>query len=179
MASRHDTAAKLGSAPDELTCPEGRVSKPTRRRGGRDIVDIDTYIPYFLTSVNNALSRGASARYLAEFGIGIFDWRLVSMLAIEPRIPAHRACQVVSLDKAQVSRSLKKMREFGLVDFETAEGDPRRKIWWLTDRGYDLHDRILRVALERERALIEGADPDDLEAFLRVIRIMRRNVEKL
>ena len=37
----------------------------------------------------------------------------------------------------------------------------------------------LAAALERERKLIAGVDPDDLEAFLRVIRIMRRNVDDL
>lgn len=164
---------------DGLLCPEGRLSNPTITRGGRAIVNVDTYIPYFLSSVNNALSRGASARYLSSFGIGIFDWRMVSMLAIEPRIPAHRACEVVAFDKAQASRSLKKLLELGYADFEAETSDSRRKVWWLTERGYELHDAILTIALDRERQLIEGVDPDDLEAFLRVLRIMRRNVDRL
>ena len=54
--------------------------------------------------------------------------------------------------------------------------DPRRRIWWLNEAGYVIHDSILQVALERERQLICGADPNDLEAALRVMRIMRKNV---
>jgi DNA-binding MarR family transcriptional regulator len=165
---------------DKTLCPEGRISSPTRRHAdGREIVDIDTYIPYFLSSVNNALSLGASSEYLTDFGVGIADWRVISMLAIEPRIPAARIVEVIAIDKGAASRSLNKLDELGLVDFEAMASDPRRRIWELNDAGYEMHDRILAAALERERKLIEGADPDDLEAFLRVIRIMRRNVDRL
>ncbi|MAM60045.1 MarR family transcriptional regulator [Maritimibacter sp. UBA3975] len=165
---------------DRTVCPEGRISSPTRRnKDGRDIVDITTYIPYFLSSVNNALSLGASSEYLKTFGIGIADWRVISMLAIEPRIPAARIVEVISIDKGATSRSLNKLAELGLVDFEAMESDPRRRTWELNAAGYELHDRILAAALEREKKLIEGADPDDLEAFLRVIRLMRKNVDRL
>lgn len=165
---------------DRSACPEGRISNPTRRHpDGRDVVDIDTYIPYFLSSVNNALSLGASSEYLKTFGVGIADWRVVSMLAIEPGIPAARIVEVIAIDKGATSRSLNKLDALGLVEFETMASDPRRRIWALNDEGYEMHDRILAAALEREKKLIEGVDPDDLEAFLRVIRIMRRNVDRL
>ena len=38
---------------------------------------------------------------------------------------------------------------------------------------------MLEAALKRERELISGAEPEDLEAFLRVIRIMRKNVDTI
>jgi DNA-binding MarR family transcriptional regulator len=149
------------------------------RGDGRVVIDIDAYIPYFLSSVNNALSLGASYEYLKTFGVGIADWRVISMLAIEPRIPAARVVEVIAMDKGAASRSLNKLAELGLVTFETMATDPRRRIWELNDKGYQMHDRIMTAALERERKLIDGADPDDLEAFLRVIRLMRKNVEQL
>lgn len=160
-------------------CPGGRLSTPTTQRDGRPVVDMTAYIPYFLTSVNNTLSRGASQLYIARFGIGIVEWRAVSTLAIEPRIPASRICELVALDKAATSRALARLHDLGYLDFEAREPDPRKKAWWLNEAGYRLHDRVLAVALERERRLIEGIDPDDLEAFLRVMRIMRRNVDRI
>lgn len=48
----------------------------------------------------------------------------------------------------------------------------------LTDKGYGLHDQIITVALERERQLVRGVDSDDLETFLKVMRIMRRYVDE-
>jgi DNA-binding MarR family transcriptional regulator len=160
-------------------CPEARISSPTKSFGGRQIVDVTNYIPYFLVAINSALSRGASHLYLQMFGIGIVEWRVISMLAIEPRISAARICKVVSLDKSGTSRALQQLLSRGYLSFSASKTDPRRKIWWLNTRGYALHDKILAIALEREKELIEGIKPDDLETFLKVVRIMRRNVDRI
>lgn len=165
--------------PLHQNCPLGRISSPVRHTpDGRAVIDTATYIPYFLVSVNNPLSRGASQFYLDNFGIGIVEWRVISMLATEPGIPASRICSVISLDKGATSRALTNLHRLELATFKAAPADPRKKTWWLNEEGYHLHDRLIEIALERERKLIEGADPGDLEAFLRVMRIMRRNVEK-
>lgn len=156
-----------------------RHSSPTVLRNGRRIVDYDTYIPYFLAVVNNALSRGASALYLKRFGIGIGEWRVVSILANEPGVAASHIGDVVAMDKAAVSRSLSKLETLGVLKIVISPNDPRRRTISLNSAGYDLHDQILSLALEREKQLIEGTDPDDLEAFLRVMRIMRHNVRDL
>lgn len=157
-------------------CPEGRLSCPTIERDGRQIVDVRTYIPFLLSSVNNALSGGASSLYREMFGVGIVEWRTMSMLAIEPRITANRICEVVHLDKAATSRALKQLEADGRVEFVTSETDERKRLWWLSSAGYDLHDRILAVALGRESRLIRGVDPQDLEAFIRVMRTMQLNL---
>jgi len=157
-------------------CPDARISVSTKQVDGRQVVDIETYIPFFLSTINNALSRGASQVYRDKYGIGIVEWRVMSMLAIEANIPAVRICKVISTDKGQVSRALVSLSEAKMVSSEVVSVDVRKKNWKLTDKGYALHDEILAVALARERALIEGCTPDDLEAFLRVMRRMGQNV---
>lgn len=164
---------------DRSLCPESRISRSTLDRNGRAVLDISNYIPYFLVAVNNTLSRGASHYYLNTFGVGIVEWRVVAMLAIEPRIPASRTCKDIGLDKAATSRALHRLYDLGYLEFEAVKSDPRRKIWWLNEKGYDLHDKIIVDALEREKRLITGVDPDDLEAFLRTMRIMRQNVDSI
>ncbi|WP_127104613.1 MarR family winged helix-turn-helix transcriptional regulator [Pararhodobacter zhoushanensis] len=161
------------------TCPEARISSPTTERNGRAVVDINQYTPYFLSAVNNKLSRGASQLYLERFGIGIVDWRVISMLAIEPWIAAARICQVVELDKAATSRSLSKLSEQGILDHEISEQDIRRRTWALNDKGYALHDAVLAVALDRENTLISGVEPQDLEIFLKVMRQMHGNLAQM
>jgi DNA-binding MarR family transcriptional regulator len=155
------------------------VSSPVVSIDGRLVIDLNTYIPGFLSTVNNSLSRGASQKYREEFGIGIVEWRVMSMLAIEPKIHAVRICDVISTDKGQVSRALASLNNAGFVDCEIVSADIRKKKWWLTGAGYDLHDQILSIALERERKLIAGCDAQDLEAFLRVARIMNENISQL
>lgn len=158
-------------------CPEGRLSKPTRKSGQRDIVDIETYAPFFLSAVNNALTHGASKLYRKEVGIGVVEWRIVSMLAIEPGIKASRICEVIHLDKAATSRGLSLLADQSYLIVKASEKDPRDRKWRLSKKGYELHDGVLQLALERERRLIQGVEPEDFEAFLRVMRLMRRNLD--
>jgi DNA-binding MarR family transcriptional regulator len=160
-------------------CPDGRISVSTKSNDGREVVDIDSYIPYLLVAVNNTLSRGASQYYLEYFGVGIVEWRVISMLAIEPKITASRICDIISLDKAATSRALKQLQDKAYASFKTSSSDNRRKIWCLSSKGYRLHDKILEIALEREKQLISGISPTDLEAFLRAMRVMLKNVKKI
>lgn len=161
---------------EDLKCPEGRLSRSVREVDGIKVIDLNTYVPSFLSTINNALSRGASQKYRDQFGIGIVEWRVMSMLAIEPNIPAVRIGEVICTDKGQVSRALLKLYEAGLVESEIVSADVRKKNWWLNDNGCAMHARILEIAIERERQLIAGCDPEDIEAFLRVARIMNRNL---
>jgi DNA-binding MarR family transcriptional regulator len=179
MSSASKTSFSSTESGAEELCPEGRISRSTMTVEGHQVVDLVSYIPYLLSSVNNALSRGASQLYLDRFDIGIVEWRVMSMLAIEPRIQAARICEVIHIDKGATSRALARLSKAGLLGHEVPGSDVRKKTWWLNPKGLTLHDEILTVALGRERSLIVGVDPADLEAFLRVMRLMRGNVEAL
>lgn len=39
------------------------LSPPIRTQLGREVINIDRYVPYFFASINNLLSRGALQRY--------------------------------------------------------------------------------------------------------------------
>lgn len=156
-----------------------RISNSTVQNGERAILDITNYIPYFLAAVNNPLSRGASKIYLKNFNLGIVEWRVIAMLAIEPGTTASRICDVIALDKGATSRALTRLCESGYLEFSSKKSDARRKKWSLNDAGYLIHDQVLQLALQREEKLIEGIAPADIEIFLRVIRRMHKNVGAL
>ena len=55
------------------------------REGGEAagaVLDLETYVPYFLTAISNTWSRSASRLYLERFGVGVTEWRVLSQLAI-------------------------------------------------------------------------------------------------
>lgn len=169
---------KAGATSSKL-CPVGRISKSVKRVKSRAILDLDTYVPFFLASVHNKLASGASSIYRKKYGIGIVEWRIVAMLAVEQGINAQRICDVVALDKGATSKALKTLLARGYLHSVTEESDKRFKKWWLTDLGFELHENIIAIAIEREKSLITDVDPDDLEAFLRVMRIMRTNLKEM
>ncbi|MTH79613.1 MarR family winged helix-turn-helix transcriptional regulator [Paracoccus aestuariivivens] len=155
-----------------------RISSPVTLRDGTTILDIDHYAPFLLNAVSNAWLRLTSARYRDEFGLGIVEWRVLSMLNIEPGISANRICDVVRLDKSAVSKSLSILDDSGYLRFESNPTDPRKRRWWLSERGLETHERILGIALDYEAKLVDEVPAQDLDTFLRVMRQMLHNLDE-
>jgi len=136
----------------------------------RTVLDLENYVPALITFVSNKLSAGASKTYRKLFGIGVTEWRIIALLALEPNISANRVCQVIGFDKALVSRSVQILADRGYVNIVPDETDARRKTLALTSLGHDLHDQVIKVALERERLLLDDftlAERRMLVGFLR------------
>lgn len=140
-------------------------------------LNLDRYVPGLLSFLTNKMSSGASACYRKHFGIGIVEWRVLSMLAIESHISANRMVQVIGLDKSAVSRALQLLEREGYTTSELDTEDARRHTVCLTERGRDLHDRVLSTALERERLLIAGLKSDEVELLIDILHRMSAQLE--
>ena len=145
-------------------------------RDGTEVIDIEHYAPFFLNAVGSAWQRKTSAIYRRDFGFGIGEWRVMSMLNIEPGITAMRICEVLRLDKGAVSRSLRVLEEAGLVGFEALPTDSRKRWWTLSPEGQAVHARVLAIALSCERQMMAGIDPAEKAFFLKVMKQMLDNL---
>jgi DNA-binding MarR family transcriptional regulator len=143
-----------------------RAEISPKKKEKREVLDLSHYATYFFTVLANKLATGASRLYLKRFGIGIIEWRIMAMLAIEPGIPPARITQVIGLDKGAVSRESRRLEEKGYLAVEDDADNPRRKKLALTPSGYELHDQIIQVALERERRLLSDLSEDEVEVLL-------------
>lgn len=143
-----------------------KVAAGRKSKDRREVLDLSHYATYFFTVLANKLSSGASRLYLKRFGIGIIEWRVMAMLAIEPRIAPARISQVIGLDKASVSRESRKLEEKGYLIAGGDAANQRRKTLELTPEGYQLHDQIIHVALERERRLLSDLTSEEADLFM-------------
>jgi DNA-binding MarR family transcriptional regulator len=149
-----------------------RVEEPDYDRRSANALDLDNYVPAYLTFLANKLSSGASAIYRRRFGIGIVDWRIMALLAIEPWIVAGRVCEVIGLDRAAVSRSVRFMVANGLVETRFHNGNERRQFLALTRDGILLHDKIVKVALAREEQLLDGFSDQERKTAIKLLARM-------
>lgn len=127
----------------------------------------------------NRFTRSASRHYQKAFGIGAMDWRMLVMLTREPGSPVSHAARTIGIDKAAVSRSLRRLEKSGLAVPESHGSDERRKNWTLTAEGQALHARILQAALERQAKLLEGFTTKETEAFAGSLRRFLANLDAL
>ncbi len=132
-------------------------------------LNLTRYVPALLMFLSNKLSSGASQCYRKHFGIGVVEWRMLSMLAVENDITANRICQTIGLDKSAVSRSLQSLEVAGHICSQVDSKDARRYTVSLTDSGKALHERVLKVALERERRLLSGLSASEVDTLIELL----------
>jgi DNA-binding MarR family transcriptional regulator len=140
------------------------------------LLDLDRYVPAFITFIANKLSNSATVFYQRNFGVNITEWRIMSLLAIEPGIPASRICNVIGFDKGPVSRNLSMLQKRGLVAIRTAPDDGRTHAISLTARGRAVHDKVIVAALERERRLLSCLKKEEREVLIDLLRRLHENL---
>jgi DNA-binding MarR family transcriptional regulator len=143
----------------------------------RTILDTDKYVPALLTFVSNKLSHGASNLYRRKFGVGVTEWRIISLLAVEPKITAQRMCHVIGIDKALTSRTLEILQKANYIRVEPDRDDNRKRTVSLSPSGLKLHDRIIKVALERERLLLTDLTKPEVEILVTLLRRIHASVD--
>ncbi|WP_434765923.1 MarR family winged helix-turn-helix transcriptional regulator [Pseudomonas triticicola] len=132
-------------------------------------LNLSRYVPALLNFLSNKLSAGASQCYRKHFGIGVVEWRMLSMLAVEDDITANRISQTIGLDKSAVSRSLQTLEKAGHIRSQVDTKDARRNTVSLTASGKALHARVLNVALERERRLLSGLSEAEVDTLIELL----------
>lgn len=152
------------------------VTASETREVPRRTVDLERYVPAYLTWIANKLSRGASQHYLAVCDIGIETWRCMVLLAIEGQISAQQVSKVIGLDKAAVSRCFKTMHERGLIMLALDVDDGRLRLATLTAQGRQLHDQILGIALAREQAFLAVLTPTEQNTLMSLLKRLHENL---
>jgi DNA-binding MarR family transcriptional regulator len=159
------------------------MNAPTRTRNlaapdaaAPSVIDLERYVPAFLTWIANKLSRGASQHYLNAFKVGIETWRCLVLLAIEGSISAQSVSRIIGMDKGSVSRCFKSMQAKGLITLRLDAGDGRLRIATLTKKGRALHDQIMGIALERERAFLSVLSEAERETLIKLLKRLHENL---
>ena len=140
-------------------------------------LDLERYVPAFVTFIANKLSRSATVFYQKHFGINVTEWRIMSLLAIEPGITASRICHVIGFDKGPVSRTLTMMQNRDLIAIKTDPSDGRSHSISLTSKGRGVHDKVIVAALERERRLLSCLRKDEREVLIDLLRRVHANLD--
>jgi DNA-binding MarR family transcriptional regulator len=158
--------------PTRRTAP----GQPPGKTANRRVVDLERYAPALLNWIATKVSRGASQHYLNVFGVGIEIWRCLLLLAIEESISAQQVSRIIGMDKSSVSRCFKSMQAKGLITMGLDAADGRVRIATLTAQGRALHDRMIGMALERDRALLSALNDDERNTLFALLWRVHENL---
>ena len=135
---------------------------------------IDNYVPALITWVYNKVASRSSSIYLARFGVGLTDWRIIAYLGLFDGGTNAQICDYIGLDKAVVSRAVSRLKTKGIA-VVTPINRRDLKIE-LTKEGRELGEEILSVALEIEANLLAGVTEEEKQQLLAILRKVLGNV---
>ena len=158
---------------------KGKPSRSVQIVEGRLALELTHDAPDLIGMIYHRASRGAARLSRDTLGLGTTEARGSGRLGARPGLAASRGCETTGRDKAAVSRALASLDTSGYLNFSAEESDPRRKIWRLSEKGHDLNDKVLDIAMARERLLITGISEDEVAAFNAIARRMLANLPLL
>jgi DNA-binding MarR family transcriptional regulator len=142
-------------------------------------LDFERGIPFLVSALGNKLADLASRDVRKGLGIGLMEWRTIALLATEPRVTPARVGQVSGVDKSVVSRAAATLEQRGLIHIEADPHGSRQTRLSLTDKGHELHDRGVRVAIARCDALLAGFTADERQIFTDLLKRATANLRNL
>jgi DNA-binding MarR family transcriptional regulator len=135
---------------------------------------LDDFLPYRLSIASNAVSDAIATAYRTLFGLRIPEWRLIAVLAEDGGMSQQALCGRTRMDKVTVSRAAIALAERRLVAREPNPDDQRSHLLTLTNEGIALYEQVAPKALELERRIFAGIDPDELERFRAMLERLER-----
>jgi len=127
------------------------------------------FLPYRLSVLSNTISRNIAEIYDREFGLNIWQWRVMAVIGETPGASATEVMHRTAMDKVAVSRAVAGLIELGYMTREASKEDARRSVLALTAQGQGIYDQIVPLALGYERELMNGlhrAELEELQAAL-------------
>ena len=115
----------------------------------------DRSINFRVHTLASSLFKGAMQYYVARFGVGLPEMRVLSNLGREGPLAAHEIVALTAMDKALVSRVLGALNHRGYVTSLSPKTNPRRCTWTLSRAGRELVRR-LQPEWRRREAIIQA-----------------------
>ena len=139
-------------------------------------LDLNSYVPALLAFIDNKLSAHAAKLYKDQFNTTLTEFRILTMLAVEPNINAQRIIELIGLDKAGVSRTIKQLHEKALLIVTPDPQDLRSNTLQLTASGQALYDEVLIAAQEREQKLLAEFNHMEIENLIYLLNKLHTGV---
>jgi DNA-binding MarR family transcriptional regulator len=153
------------------------MAKVSNAKTRRKLLDRDRYIPGHLLKLANGMSRSASRAYLSVFGIGVVEWRILSIVCIESYVTAQNICTAIEMDRAAASRSLRVLEGKGLVKVADDLLDYRKRPITITKSGKELHDTMLAIVVRRQNILTNDMSPSEIDTLLGLLIKLESNLD--
>ena len=158
--------------------PAGETAAGAKGENDGAVLELDNFLPYRLSVLNNLVSRALAEQYQARFGLSIPEWRVMANLGRAAPLSANEVAERTSMDKVKVSRAISRMHDAGLVKRETDPRDNRMVRLQLSARGKRIYEKIAPMALAWEREFLSVLSESEIAAFDRILGKLDKRIRE-
>ncbi|MBI0395416.1 MarR family winged helix-turn-helix transcriptional regulator [Acinetobacter bereziniae] len=142
-------------------------------------INIDRHATAQINMLANKLMLKSSAAYTKKFGIGMMEWRVISVLFSNPNSSVQNISDTLGLDKAAVSRTIKKLQDKKYLVINGHSEDKRIYVINLTDLGQKIYEVASDFAIEREKQLLEELNDIEKDQLFNILKKLSFNVDQM
>ena len=130
---------------------------------------LEDFLPFRLSVASDAVAGLITRACQERFGLTVPQWRLICVLAGEPRLTQAQLVSRTVMDKVTVSRAAQGLLKRGLVHRSDNLADGRSHVLTLSDEGLRLFSEVAPLARAYEAALIAGLAPEEVALLRRML----------
>ncbi len=133
---------------------------------------------FLLCNLGNRLNVLIERVLRRALDLSVMEWRVLTVLAVEPAAPPGRIVAIAGVNKAAVSRAVNSLERRGLLTRQASPEHRLRTQLYLTPAGHEMHARGTGERLHSEEELLQGLGAAEREQLLGLLRHLLRNLEK-
>ena len=159
--------------------PENGVRKSGRGMHQNEIVSSDkSSLTLLMNSVIARISREAF-KELSDLGLNVQSARVLILLLERNSMRCSVLARDVGLEATALSHLLRMLGEQGLVVRSRVKEDNRAVEVSLTQKGRQMARSCKNVDLDKQKVLLKGVDPKDVEQFTSLLYRMSANLNEV
>jgi|UniRef100_UPI003321BAF3 DNA-binding MarR family transcriptional regulator len=129
-------------------------------------------------SLLDRLMRMYYDRGLADFEIGWGQQFYAEYIYDHPGATAQEMVEYIRVDKATLTKIIKKLSEIGYIEIVSDQTDKRVKHLYLTPRAIPAVKRIKEIHQDFQCTLCSGISPQDMQLTEQTMEYMMENINK-
>lgn len=127
------------------------------------IYDLNQHLTYRIARLQAKLSAQASELLKDHLSLSLSEWRALAVL-YNPEVETQKdVLLAMGLDKGQISRTIKRLEEKGLIQTDKSTADKRLRKISLTPSGVDTVDKMFPIMMQRQAHLQNGFTSEELK----------------
>jgi DNA-binding MarR family transcriptional regulator len=113
---------------------------------------------------------------LAKFDCPVTFWRVLSVLNQEDGKTVGYLAEISVAQRSNMSRVVDAMEKAGLVVREDKEGDRRKRLIFMSEKGRDLLNAVFADVMSYYRRFLAGMSDQECDEFVRLLKKVKQNV---